>query len=181
MTGKRYIKTTDHTEASKSHNVAHKIDKQENQSTESTTLSPLTQESYLYNDQVQEAQRLNMVKRLGMVGGNLNLQRMVKGNGKNIVNNNLNKSQTPVIQRAGPLALLAGLGTALSTEGAAAAASVAGAVIAAGAMAQSVGAAIMPGNTGVQSYQLESGWMSRVDVKTQIMIQYRLVNKYIEI
>jgi hypothetical protein len=88
--------------------------------------------------------------------------------------------QQPIVQRE-PLTLAAlGIGGALGGMTLVDASAVAGAVLAAGATAVQAGAAVQPGVSGVQTVQLENGWMSNVDKqKLEMLTQYRLINAYV--
>jgi hypothetical protein len=88
--------------------------------------------------------------------------------------------QQPRVQRE-PLTLATlGIGGALGSMTVVDAAAVAGAVIGASATAVQAGAAVQPGASGVQTVQLENGWMSNVDKqKLEMMTQYRLINAYV--
>ncbi len=89
--------------------------------------------------------------------------------------------QSQTIQRAAPALSLAGIGAALTSTTAAEATAMAGLILSVGTTAASVGTAIMPGQTGVQTINLENGWMSELDKgKLELIIQYKIVNAYIE-
>lgn len=99
---------------------------------------------------------------------------------------NYNKKATLIqrqtIQRVGPAALsLTGIGAALTSKTVSEAATMAGILLGVGAAAANIGAAIMPGQTGVQSVSLENGWMSSLDKQNlQMIIRYRIVNAYMQ-
>ncbi len=96
-------------------------------------------------------------------------------------NKGSNLIQSKTIQCLIPALSLAGIGAALASATVTDAATMAGLLLAVGAGASSVGAAIMPGNTGVQSVSLENGWMSNRDKNSlEMIIRYRIVNAYID-
>lgn len=86
----------------------------------------------------------------------------------------------PVIQRAVPAALAA-IGTALVSETAVAASTVGSAAIGAAATVASGAGAIAPGSSGVETVQLESGWVSNTAKHDlDLITQYRLINAYVD-
>jgi len=89
--------------------------------------------------------------------------------------------QRKTIQRLGAALSLSGIGAALTSSSITEAATMAGLLLAGGMAASTASAAIMPGNTGVQSVNLENGWMSDLDKENlEMIICYKLVNAYIE-
>ena len=99
----------------------------------------------------------------------------IDGTGSNAV------QQKPIVQNVLPLiGTVAAWGGTLATESAAAAATVTAATIQAAQAAAQVGSALAPGQSGVQSLQLDNGYMSPVDKqKLQLITQYRLINAYV--
>jgi Domain of unknown function (DUF4157) len=92
---------------------------------------------------------------------------------------NLMIQQKPIVQAFFP-ALFSGIGSALSSVTAAQAATV-GATLLAGGSQVNAGTSVQPGTSGVQPVQLDNGWMSNVDKqKLNLIIQYRLINRYVE-
>jgi hypothetical protein len=88
--------------------------------------------------------------------------------------------ERPVVQGWIPQAL-AGIGKALASQSAANAATAVGAIVGTLGVAATAGAAIMPGQTGVQEVQLPNGWMSERDKQSlQLIAQYRIVNAYLQ-
>ncbi|MEH1966132.1 eCIS core domain-containing protein [Nostoc sp.] len=89
--------------------------------------------------------------------------------------------QKPIVQNALPvIGSVAAWGASLATESAAAAATVTAATIQGLQAAAQVGGALAPGQSGVQSVQLDNGYMSPVDKqKLQLITQYRLINAYV--
>ncbi|MBE8990496.1 DUF4157 domain-containing protein, partial [Nostoc sp. LEGE 12450] len=89
--------------------------------------------------------------------------------------------QKPIVQNALPvIGAIGAWGASLATESGAAAATIAAATIQAGQAAAQVGSALAPGQSGVQSVQLDNGYMSPVDKqKLQLITQYRLINAYV--
>ncbi|MDZ8236149.1 MAG: DUF4157 domain-containing protein [Nostoc sp. ChiQUE01a] len=89
--------------------------------------------------------------------------------------------QKPIVQNVPLVGAVVAWGSALTTQAAAEAATVAAAVIQAGQAAAQVGGALAPGQSGVQSVQLDNGYMSPVDKqKLQLITQYRIINAYVE-
>lgn len=85
----------------------------------------------------------------------------------------------PVIQGWAVPAALKAMGSALAAAGIADKAAVAGAVIAGVSTTAQVGAAIAPGSTGVQSYNLET-WNTGLDrLRLERIIQFRLINAHV--
>ncbi|ODG97271.1 hypothetical protein A4S05_14300 [Nostoc sp. KVJ20] len=89
--------------------------------------------------------------------------------------------QKPIVQNALPvIGAITAWGGTLATESAAAAATVTAATIQGLQAAAQVGGALAPGQSGVQSVQLDNGYMSPVDrQKLQLITQYRLINAYV--
>ncbi|BAY79305.1 hypothetical protein NIES25_57890 (plasmid) [Nostoc linckia NIES-25] len=89
--------------------------------------------------------------------------------------------QKPIVQNVPLIGGVVAWGSTLTTQAAAEAATVAAAVVQAGQAAAQAGGAIAPGQSGVQSVQLDNGYMSPVDKqKLQLIVQYRIINAYVE-
>ena len=86
----------------------------------------------------------------------------------------------PVVQGWAVPAALKAMGAAFTAAGIADKAAIAGAVIAGVSTTAQVGAAIAPGSTGVQSYNLET-WNTGLDrLRLEQIIQFRLINAHVE-
>ncbi|RCJ20436.1 hypothetical protein A6S26_26275 [Nostoc sp. ATCC 43529] len=89
--------------------------------------------------------------------------------------------QKPIVQNVPLIGGVVAWGSTLTSQAAAEAATVAAAVVQAGQAAAQAGGAIAPGQSGVQSVQLDNGYMSPVDKqKLQLIVQYRIINAYVE-